>query len=211
MSMQPDSTAATKPKGTRKKDRRSVATEAHIKEGLLSKLRGKRFGELTVSEVCREAGITRATFYQHYGSLADVLDEVLDDVTGTLGDVPLEMCEACSEIGSAPGDTRLWQGMPFCHFYASRNPHRVLLEDNAIAERLIERIVDRALPNMMASIRKRRPDADIDMAQLRYLNIFRMSGCLAAAKAARRNGYDWSLVQPALDSAIAAAIESLDG
>ncbi len=198
---------ATKP---RKKDRRSIETEAALKECLLAAMKGKRFSDLTVSEVCRDAGITRATFYQHYGSLADVLDEVLDDMTDEMGDVPLEMCDNCSEIGRPPGDARPWKGMPFCHFYASRNPYRVLLEDGAIAERLIERIVDDALDDMMAALRERNPESDVDRAQVRYLNIFRISGCLAAAKAARRNGYDWSLVQPVLDSAIAAAFDTLD-
>lgn len=198
---------ATKP---RKKDKRSIATERAIKSCLLSALKERRFADLTVSEVCRTSGLTRATFYQHYGSLADVLDEILDDMTSEMGDVPLEMCESCSGTNHAPKAVHEWRGMPFCHFYASRNPYQPLLEDNSIAERLIERIVDRNLDALMRSIRRRHPDTTIDVLQLRYLNIFRMSGCLAAAKAAKRNGHDWSLVQPALDSAIVAALETLD-
>ena len=193
----------------RKKDSRSIRTEAKIKECLLELLGTSRFSDITVSEVCRAAGITRVTFYQHYGSLADVLDELLDGIIQELGDVPLEMCEACSGGGISPTESRIWTGMPFCHFYASRNPYRVLLEDNAIAERLIERIVDNSLDALMDNVRRRSPNTSIDRAQLRYFNIFRMSGCLAAVKAARRNGYDWSLVQPTLDGAISAAFETL--
>lgn len=194
---------------TRKKDCRSIRTEAKIKECLLNMLEANRFSDITVSEVCREAGVTRVTFYQHYGSLADVLDQLLDDITQELGDVPLEMCEACAGTGTSPAEGRIWTGMPFCHFYGSRNSYRVLLEDNAIAERLIERIVDNSLDAMMASVQSRLPNASVDRTQLRYFNIFRMSGCLAAAKAVKRNGYDWSLVQPTLDSAISAAFETL--
>ena len=193
----------------RKKDSRSIRTEANIKDALLRALGNTRFSDITVSEICREAKTTRVTFYQHYGSLADVLDEVLDDITQELGDVPLEMCEACAGTGPSPAEGRIWKGMPFCHFYASRNPYRVLLDDNGIAERLIERIVDNNLDAMMDALKTRLPDASVDRTQLRYFNIFRMSGCLAAAKAARRNGYDWSLVQPTLDSAISAAFETL--
>ena len=194
----------------RKKDKRSIRTEAKVKECLLEMLGRSRFSNLTVSEVCREADITRVTFYQHYRSLADVLDQLLDDITQELGDVPLEMCEACAgTAASPPGEGRVWTGMPFCHFYASMNPYRVLLEDNAIAERLIERIVDNNLDAMMDALKQRVPSASVNRAQLRYFNIFRMSGCLAAAKAAKRSGYDWSLVQPTLDGAIAAAFETL--
>lgn len=193
----------------RKKDRRSIKTEAAIKACLLDALERKRFAELTVSEVCRSAGLTRATFYQHYRSLADVLDEILDDRIREVGDVPLEMCESCSGTGSAPAGTHEWRGMPLCHFYASRNPYQPLLEDSAISERLIERIVDRNLGKLMQSIKRRHPDTNVEMLHLRYFNIFRISGCLAAAKAAKHNGHDWSLVQPTLDSAIAAALHTL--
>lgn len=199
----------TAEKVARKKDSRSIRTEAKIKECLLGMLTSSRFGDITVSELCREAGTTRVTFYQHYGSLADVLDELLDDITQELGDVPLEMCEACAGTAASPVEGRIWTGMPFCHLYGSRNPYRVLLEDNAIAERLIERIVNNNLDAMMDALKRRLPNANVDRTQLRYFNIFRMSGCLAAAKAARRNDYDWSLVQPTLDGAIAAAFETL--
>lgn len=193
----------------RKKDKRSIATEAAIEEQLLAKLKSTRFHQLTVSEICREAQITRATFYQHYGSLADVLDELLDDMMEELGDVPFEMCESCSAMNQPPSQERIWKGMPLCHFFASGNRYRALLEDNAIAERLVARIVDGNLDKMMAALRSRFPETKVDRAQLRYFNIFRISGCLAAVKAAERSGYDWSLVQPTLDGAIAAAFSTL--
>ena len=196
-------------KPSRKKDSRSVRTEGKIKESLLRMLGSRRFADITVSEICRKAGITRATFYQHYASLADVLDQLLEDVTQELGDVPMEMCESCTSVGERRAEGRIWTGMPFCHFYASKNPYRVLLDDSAISERLIERIVDRGLDKTIATLQSRLPNMSVDVAQLRYFNIFRMSGCLAAVKASRRNGYDWSMVQPTLDSAIAAALETL--
>lgn len=193
----------------RKKDKRSIATEAAIKDALLARLESRRLHEVTVSEICKQANITRPTFYQHYGNLADVLDELLDDVVSEVGDVPFEMCESCSAIGQPPSREATWGGIPFCHFYASNNRYRALLEDNEIAERLIARMVDRGLDEMEASLKSRFPNTNIDRGQVRYFNIFRMSGCLAAVKAARRNGYDWSLVQPTLDGAIAAAIDTL--
>lgn len=224
------SCSASSPKETvrapRKKDKRSIRTEEKTKKALLSLLDKRRLSDLTVSDVCRDVGMTRATFYQHYGSLADVLDEILDDFSHELTDIPLEMCEACAEIArfeSSPVADDAQAGMPFCHFYASDNPYKVLLDDGVIAERLIERIVDKNLDNMAKALGLSSPEGaegderpggsgepegpagDARRERLRYFNIFRISGCLAAAKAARRNGYSWSLVQPTLDHAIAAA------
>ncbi|MGN1207614.1 MAG: TetR/AcrR family transcriptional regulator, partial [Eubacteriales bacterium] len=39
-------------------------------------LRKKPLGEITVSELCREAGLNRATFYRHYSVPKDVLTEI---------------------------------------------------------------------------------------------------------------------------------------
>ena len=195
-------------KTPRKKDKRSVETERSIKACLLELLATKRFGDITVSETCRAAGITRATFYQHYDNLADVLDRLLDDVADGIGDIPLEMCESFAPRSGAPAEAHAWSGIPFCHFYASRNPYRALLEDGWIAERLIEHIVDSKLDDMLSAYDDDRRWTSEERARMRYFNIFRMNGCLAAVKAASRNGYDWSLVQPGLDSALAAAIET---
>lgn len=193
----------------RKKDKRSIETEENIKRCLLEFLATKRFGGITVSETCRAAGITRATFYQHYDNLADVLDELIDDVTNDLGDIPLAMCESCAPRSGAPVEPHAWSGMPFCHFYASQNPYRALLEEGWIAERLIEHIVDSKLDDMLLAYSDGRQWTSEERTRMRYFNIFRMNGCLAAVRAAFRNGYDWSLVQPGLDSAMAAAMETV--
>lgn len=199
----------------RKKDKRSIATEKAIKASLLEALAKTRFDQVTVSQVSKGAEVTRATFYQHYGNLGDVLDELMDDMVDIMGDVPFAMCEACSGSGlaHAPGAEGArsyeWKGIPFCHFLASGNEYRVLLEDGSIAERLVERLVDDNLDAMMSRLRERYPESAVTPSQLRYFNVFRMSGCLAAAKAAMREGYDWSLVQPTLDAAIASAFSTL--
>ena len=37
------------------------------------------FDAITVSALCREAGVHRGTFYLHYRNTMEVLDELLDD------------------------------------------------------------------------------------------------------------------------------------
>ena len=64
---------------TRKTDRRTLYTKMTIKDSLLALLRVSSFDKLTVTAVCRQAEVTRATFYLHYDDLTSVLDELLDD------------------------------------------------------------------------------------------------------------------------------------
>lgn len=69
----------TENKKTRKMDRRTIYTQNVIKDSLLELLETCSFENLTVTAVCKQAEITRATFYLHYDNLTDVLNETLDD------------------------------------------------------------------------------------------------------------------------------------
>ena len=52
-------------------------------EALLSLLKEKTFAYITVSEICKKAGVNRSTFYLHYENTVDLLHEtvrfLLDD------------------------------------------------------------------------------------------------------------------------------------
>ena len=71
---------------TRKTDRRTRYTRNVIKDALLEALNEKNFEQITVTDVCRRAEITRATYYLHYQSLTEVLDELLVDALQTAED-----------------------------------------------------------------------------------------------------------------------------
>ena len=53
----------------RKENQRITLTKKLLQEGLLRLLETKRLDKISVTELCREAGINRATFYNHYDSL----------------------------------------------------------------------------------------------------------------------------------------------
>ena len=42
---------------------------------LISLLKKKPFEYITVSEICETAGVNRSTFYLHYETVGDLLDE----------------------------------------------------------------------------------------------------------------------------------------
>ena len=49
-------------------------SEISLEEALLE-LKKKPFEYITVSEICKTAGVNRSTFYLHYENLGDLLDE----------------------------------------------------------------------------------------------------------------------------------------
>lgn len=54
-------------------------TKQMIKDALLELLAHTPYEKVTVSALCRQAEITRATFYLHYDNTESVLSELLDD------------------------------------------------------------------------------------------------------------------------------------
>lgn len=57
-------------------DQRIVATKRRLQEALLRMLRSMPLQEIAIRELCREAGVNRTTFYNHYGSQYDLFGDV---------------------------------------------------------------------------------------------------------------------------------------
>ncbi len=49
-----------------------------MNQAFLKILNEKEFEYITVKEICKEAGVNRSTFYLHYETVGDLLDETLD-------------------------------------------------------------------------------------------------------------------------------------
>lgn len=58
------------------KDMRVAVTERMLREGMLRCLEAKPLSKITVSDLCRESGINRSTYYNHYDSPALILKEI---------------------------------------------------------------------------------------------------------------------------------------
>ena len=69
--------------------RRKTKTEQRIREALTHLLRTKGFEALTVSDVAREAGINRGTFYAHYTDKFDLLNKQIELAIAELTDILL--------------------------------------------------------------------------------------------------------------------------
>ena len=74
--------------------KRQTKTEGRIRMALTHLLREKGLEALTVSDVAREAGINRGTFYAHYVDKYDLMEKqvqsVIDDLTNLLLAPPSE-------------------------------------------------------------------------------------------------------------------------
>lgn len=62
-----------------KTDRRVIKTEKALETALLKLMRGKPIEQITTTELCREAGINRNTFYAHYPNPMNLLERIEDE------------------------------------------------------------------------------------------------------------------------------------
>lgn len=63
-----------------KNDFRYKATEDSINKAFMQLASGKRACEVSVSELCRQAGISRNAFYLHYSGIADLCHTLIDEL-----------------------------------------------------------------------------------------------------------------------------------
>ncbi len=60
---------------------RVAVTRRMLREGLFRCMETKTLSKITVSDLCRESGVNRATFYNHYDSPVMILREVAREYT----------------------------------------------------------------------------------------------------------------------------------
>ncbi len=60
-------------------NQRVAVTKRMLKEGLMRLLKDRSLDKISITELCREAGINRTTFYRHYEWPRDVLTEMQND------------------------------------------------------------------------------------------------------------------------------------
>ena len=61
-------------------DRRAKRTAMQIKETMFAFMQKKAIHEITVSEICKACQINRATFYDHYRDVFDLVQDMENDV-----------------------------------------------------------------------------------------------------------------------------------
>lgn len=81
-------------------DRRAKRTAVQIKETMFSFMESKAIHEISVSEICKTCQINRATFYDHYRDVFDLVQDMENDMLLAIQD----LMETVSPEGTAAED-----------------------------------------------------------------------------------------------------------
>lgn len=147
-----------------KNDRRTLYTRAVIKDAFLALIASGGWRRLSVTLLCKKAGIARATFYLHYANLDEVLDDVLRDAfqvgDGDIRGV-LRQLRQTMKAGTLTADAFL----PLCQRAADSPRYRPLLLDEDLPGRILSFLYDTAradiVPLLMESASLTQQEADL--------------------------------------------------
>ncbi|MBR4290993.1 MAG: TetR/AcrR family transcriptional regulator C-terminal domain-containing protein [Oscillospiraceae bacterium] len=152
----------------RKENQRIALTRRLLQEGLLRLLAHNKLDDISVTALCREAGINRATFYNHYNSPSQLLEEMEHALVSELSRLnpPVSSIEDILE---------------------NTEKSCILLKENAaLIDILVCYHIDRDLEDIVKHIAQyygeRRLDTahtELDSDSLRLVSSFLYTGCYA--------------------------------
>ena len=168
-------------------------TESAVRRALMALLAEKPLADITVSELAREAHVSRSTFYEHFGNVSDVFDSVVDEFSQGLS--PMMGQVACtSEM--RPSAT------PFCVKIREEGPFSAAVREDRFLSSFIGTAENLDGHDLYAIMTQ----AGYTPEQARALCSFQMAGCFTAAQASHASGEGWEEVKAVIDRFILGGI-----
>ena len=87
---------------------RVVISKKMMKDGLLRCLKSKDINKLSISELCRESQVNRATFYNHYNTPKEILTEIIWDYAK-------DVQKIAEQYKDAPAEERLTKCLSYVY------------------------------------------------------------------------------------------------
>lgn len=132
-------------------DRRTRYTRMVLKDAFLELIGKGGWRRLSVTLLCKKAGVARATFYLHYRSLDDVLSDVLDDAFRVReGDGETLCTQLARTLAAGPLTEESF--LPLCQRAADDPKYRPLFLDEDLTRPLLAFLYDRAKDPMVPYI-----------------------------------------------------------
>lgn len=122
----------------RKTDRRTLYTIKVIKDAFIKLVKEEGYSKITITQICRNADITRSTFYLHFSSITDVLNTVLDDALFLVDENTFNLDNKNYSFDYLNKNESL---VPACQRVGDTNKYQKLLMDPDLSEYIIGRII----------------------------------------------------------------------
>ncbi len=143
-----------------KTDRRSIYTQNAVKDAFLNLIKTTPYDKISVTSICKEADISRTTFYLHFSNVDDVLDRVIDEALLLSEQGSGNMIRALDYFEAHPpcsveeirNDATV---LPPCQRIADSERYHALFMDNCVSDHIIQRIARHERAAVVPSIMQR--------------------------------------------------------
>lgn len=162
---------------SRKQDPRTIQTKALIKQALLRMMKKTAFDKVSVSELCKIAGINRGTFYLHYCDLWAVLEELEEEVLREDSCCEPYKCSLTAEHYECP--------YGICDKIHTHPEYGAIFFDDSLTGHVIEKIAAQSKEKYIVVLTEQ---LSLTAEQAETIFYFQLNGCLAINKKIYRNG-----------------------
>ena len=145
-------------------DRRVIYTKKLLRDSLMALMEEKPISRISVTELCKGAGVNRGTFYSHYREPEDVLRNIEEDLVSNVSDI-LDNLSDTSEIYHAVTQA----------LYRNRDACRLLISPNGdpnCIKHMLELSTRYFAKHTQSAL-------NTDPAALRYMHAFMFAGTVA--------------------------------
>lgn len=177
-------------------DARFQSCERRIRDALAELLRTKSLTDISVSELAREAHVSRATFYMHHDNVGDAYEELVREAMADVRTFDEQF--SCGEAGCR-GEGKL----RYCERVRTEERFKGVVREARFFPSMMDLTWEDSESNATAK--------GIDQAAMRALRLFQMSGCHAVATSELAERSDWERIRRIIDAFIEGGLRAVEG
>ncbi|MCR4856176.1 MAG: TetR/AcrR family transcriptional regulator [Erysipelotrichaceae bacterium] len=159
-------------------DVRIRKTKQVIRSSLLKLLLKKQFQEISILELCKEAKISRMSFYKNYGNTRMAMEETIDELIE-------ETIDLADEFFACINGKNIKKQRPMCDLIRKDMRFLPIIKDEELTRIFIERMTFKISDETVKAVAKL---GELSPSQIRTLFEFQLCGCIMSV----RNSYDLS-------------------
>ena len=171
-------------------------TDADIKRAFLTLLSRKPLADITITELAREAKVSRSTFYAHFNNLSDVYESLVEEFDDSTA--PMLPHLQCLESGVCEEEQL------FCTLLRESTRYRPIISEDRFLASYLSSSNSVAKHDMYAVL----TEAGYTDAQAQALCKFQLSGCFSAALESRVGDEEWRAIRMAIDTFVKGGIRA---
>lgn len=179
-------------------DKRNERTHTALKDALVGALKKKHLADVTVSELCAAAGVSRSTFYNNYQNVSNVFKALVDDFAKEARPLKAQLrCRECKQ--GAEGK------LPYCIAVRTTVRYSDVVREDCFLPLLLD-----AAGFADSRTQILNPYLELGLSPKAASNAmrFQMAGCHAAALS-EPDDETWLETQESIDTFIAGGLNAL--